>query len=274
MSTSSNSRNIIIGIVVLVVLGAVGGFLYLNRPAAEEASLDNALTALDDEESTEDAASDDGAPQTESADAAGDGEATATAAEDDAGDALADASGTWQVDTTIGEFDFADATSTFAGFRVNEELSTVGQTEAVGRTPAVSGSLEINGTVLEAATIEADFAAIESDIPRRDNAMRNAMNVDENPIGTFELTSPVDFGEVPAEGTPIAFTASGDLTVNGMTNPVEVDMEAQVADGNIVVVGSTNVVFADYGIEAPQVGPVVSIEDNGTVEMQIWFTRA
>ena len=271
MSNTSTSRNIIIGLVVLVVLGAVAAFYFLNRPAAEEASLDNALTALDDTASEGADAEPDDEPATEA-------EATDGAVTDDEESATApasleDASGTWQVDTTIGEFDFADATSTFAGFRVDEELANVGDTEAIGRTPAVSGSLEIAGTTLESATIEADFSQIESDIPRRDNAMRRAMNVDENPLGTFELTSPVDFGEIPGDGDSLAFTASGDLTVNGMTNPVEVEMEAQVAEGNILVVGTTNVVFADFGIEAPQVGPVVSIEDNGTVEMQVWFTQ-
>lgn len=44
---------------------------------------------------------------------------------------LQDASGTWQVNTDIGTFDFADATSTFAGLRVAEELRNLGATEAV-----------------------------------------------------------------------------------------------------------------------------------------------
>ena len=187
---------------------------------------------------------------------------------------ITDVSGTWVVDTTVGTFDFADATSTFVGFRVAEELRTVGQTEAVGRTPAVDGSLTIAGSRLEAATIEADFTQLVSDVPRRDSAMKRAIGVEANPTGTFTLTQPVDFGEVPQEGERITFTAIGDLTVNALTNPVEVEMEASVADGMILVVGTTPVVFADFGITAPQAGPVVAIADNGTVELQIWFAAA
>jgi len=47
---------------------------------------------------------------------------------------------TWAVDTTVGEFSYEDSTGTFVGFRVDEELSGLGSTTAVGRTPDVSGT--------------------------------------------------------------------------------------------------------------------------------------
>ena len=244
-----------VGAVALIAAGGV--VWYLNRPAPEAASIDNALEAVaDGEGGSDDAATDDAA--SEAAEAG----------------PLTDVTGTWSVTTEIGTFDFADATATFAGFRVDEELNTVGQTEAVGRTPAVSGDLTIDGTTLSAAVIEADFTQMVSDIPRRDSAMMRAMGVDANPTGTFTLTEPVDFGEVPEEGTSITFDAVGDLTVNGLTVPTTFAMEAQVADGNLLVVGTAPVTFADFEITAPQAGPVVSIDDNGTVEVQLWFTAA
>ena len=48
--------------------------------------------------------------------------------------------GTWKIDTTTGEFDFESATGTFAGFRIKEELASIGSTTAVGRTNAVTVS--------------------------------------------------------------------------------------------------------------------------------------
>jgi polyisoprenoid-binding protein YceI len=138
----------------------------------------------------------------------------------------------------------------------------------------VSGTLEIDGTQLTDASVEADFTQLVSDISRRDNAMKRAMGVEEFPTGTFTLTEPIDFGEVPDEGATTTFTAVGDLTVNGITHPAEVQMEASLADGNILVVGRAPVVFARYFISAPKAGPVVSIADEGTIEMQLWFTRA
>lgn len=268
-----------IGLVAVVLVVSVGAVIYyLNRPAAQEASIDNALTALEDATpdmtggssvaATADATGSENPP---SADVAATEEVASTGG---AADAPEDVSGTWTVNTDIGDFDFADATSTFAGFRVEEELNNVGQTEAIGRTPVVTGELEIDGTTLSDARIVADFTQMTSDIPRRENAMRRAMGVAENPLGTFSLIDPVDFDQIPAEGQTITFAAVGDLTVNGITNQTTFDMEAQVADGNILVVGQAPVVFADYDISAPQAGPVVSIQDNGTIELQVWFSRA
>lgn len=253
-----NAKALIGGIAALAVVGAGVGVWYLNRPAAEEASIDNALEAV--------AADTDSGTDIGTDTDADDGASTA--------DELDDVSGTWAVNTDVGTFDFADATSTFVGFRVDEVLASVGETEAVGRTPGVTGELVIDGTTLTAATIEADFTVIESDVPRRDDAMQRAMGVAEHPTGTFVLTEPVDFGEVPTAEDRVTFSAVGDLTVNGITNHVTLDMEAQVADGNILVVGTTPVVFADFEIETPSSPAVVSLEDNGTVEVQLWFSAA
>ena len=49
--------------------------------------------------------------------------------------------GAWTVDTETGEFDYETATGTFAGFRIQEELASIGSTTAVGRTGDVSGSI-------------------------------------------------------------------------------------------------------------------------------------
>ena len=44
-------------------------------------------------------------------------------------------------------------------------------------------------------------------------------------------------------------------------------------DGSILVVGSLDIVFADYGVEAPSAQIVVSVEDQGTLELQLWLTK-
>jgi hypothetical protein len=234
-------------IVAVVAVAAVAGLLwYLNRPVAEQASIDNALQAVEPSD----------APAPTVAEQAG------------------DVSGTWTVTTEIGEFDFGDATSTFVGFRVDEELATVGQTEAIGRTPAVSGELVLDGTTVTAVDVTADLTQMVSDVPRREGAMRRAMGVDANPTATFSLTQPIELDGVPADGETVMATGVGDLTVNGTTAPIEVELEARLVEGDLLVVGRTPVTFADFGITAPQAGPVVSIEQEGTVELQLWFVRA
>ena len=200
-------------------------------------------------------------------------QATATSAADATGPAaLEDLDGTWTVDTTVGTFDVANTTGTFVGFRVAEELANVGVTEAVGRTPAVTGSLAIAGTTLETATVEADLTQIVSDRPRRDSRIQSALGTAANPTGTFTLSEPLEVGGL-LDGETVSVTASGELTLNGVTNSVEVPLEAAATGATVVVTGSFPITFADYEVEAPTAPIVLAVEGNGTVEMQLFLTR-
>lgn len=181
--------------------------------------------------------------------------------------------GTWTVDTSIGSFSFEDATSSFVGFRVAEELASIGATEAVGRTPEVSGSIEIEGTTLLGGSFVADFTAIVSNDSRRDNKIRGALDTSQFPTGTFVLTEPVDFSAIPTDGESASVVATGDLTVHGITNSIQIPLEARLVDEVIVVVGSVDIVFADYDVEAPSAAIVLSVEDHGLIELQLFFTR-
>ena len=87
------------------------------------------------------------------------------------------------------------------------------------------------------------------------------------------LTEPIEFGRIPVGDEQITATATGELTLRGVTNPVTFEVTAQTADGRIGVLGSIPVVFEDYGIENPSFG-VVATEDNGLVEFVLVFERA
>jgi hypothetical protein len=45
-------------------------------------------------------------------------------------------------------------------------------------------------------------------------------------------------------------------------------------NGQVVVVGSTEIVFADYQIAQPTAASVLSVEDHGVIELQLVFSRA
>ncbi len=182
--------------------------------------------------------------------------------------------GTWVVDTTVGDFTMEDTTTaTFVGFRVDEVLNSIGSTTAVGRTPEVSGSVTIDGTVLESAEVTADMTAIVSDESRREDSIQSSLSTSTHPTATFALTEPVDLGDGLERGDAIDVVAVGDLTINGVTNEVEVELEAQLVDGGVLVAGSTDVVFSDYDVTTPSSPIVLSVEDNGTIEIQLWLTR-
>ena len=76
--------------------------------------------------------------------------------------------GTWTVDPTVGSFD--DFSGSFVGYRVQEELASVGATEAVGRTPDVTGTLTVDGTTITAAEFTADLTTLQSDEGNRDGS--------------------------------------------------------------------------------------------------------
>lgn len=180
-----------------------------------------------------------------------------------------DVNGIWLVDDEIGDFDFETASGSFAGFRVDEEL-TVGSVVAVGRSGGVTGSLTIEAGELVAAEITVDMTAIVSNDSRRENAIRRAVGASSDPTATFVLTDPVALPDGLADGQAVSIEATGELTVNGVTNPTTFTIDALVRDDGFgVVTGSTGVVFADFDVTAPSAPIVVSVDDEGIVEFQL-----
>jgi polyisoprenoid-binding protein YceI len=200
--------------------------------------------------------------------------AAAVATSTPVNDPSAGIEGVWQVDTGVGTFNFEEATASFVGFRVDEELANIGAVTAVGRTPSVAGSIEIEGSTLVAASIDADLRAIVSDRSRRDDAIQRALGTSSNPIASFILSEPIELGAAASAGDPLTVTAMGDLTINGVTQVVQVPLESRLVDGRILVGGSVDIVFADYGVDTPTAPVVLSVEDHGILEIQLWFSRA
>lgn len=181
-------------------------------------------------------------------------------------------SGTWTVDTSVGSFD--DFSGTFVGYRVNEELVGVGAKTAFGRTPEVSGTMTIDGVTATEVDVDADLSTLESDESFRDGSIRNqALETGRFPTATFALTEPIDVQTVPAAGESVKVDAKGTLTLHGVTRDVTVPLEAKLVNDVIVVTGQIDIAFADYGIEKPVAARVLSIEDRGVMELQLFFTK-
>ncbi|HEY6531550.1 MAG TPA: YceI family protein [Acidimicrobiales bacterium] len=186
---------------------------------------------------------------------------------------LTSVDGTWTVDNSSGEFDFESATGTFAGFRIKEELAGIGSTTAVGRTGDVTGTMSIEGTTLTAAQFDIDVSTITTNESRRDDRVQEALETDQFPTATFTLTAPVDLGADPQSGQDLSVTATGDFTVHGVTRQVEVPLQARLVDDTIVVVGSFDVTFSDYGVSVPRAAIVLSVEDHGILELQLLLVK-
>jgi polyisoprenoid-binding protein YceI len=158
-------------------------------------------------------------------------------------------------------------------YRVDEVLFGANVT-AVGETNAVTGSLDIAGTQVADATFEVDMATVESDRSQRDGQFRGRiMDVETFPTSTFTLTQPIELASVPADGEQVTATATGDLTLRGVTNTVTFDVTAQLEGDRIGVLGSIPIVFEDYDIPNPSFGGIET-EDNGVLEFVLVFQRA
>ncbi len=248
-----SKKTVLISVVVLVALAAVGlWYFVLRSDAPPPVSLDSAVESVTESTTTTTTEGSSGAETT-----------TTTAAASAAPSAGLD--GDWAIDTT----------ASFAGYRVKEELASIGFTEAVGRTSDLTGGLTIAGTSLTAVLVEVDMTTLQSDSSRRDGALGSrGLETDTFPTATFALTEPIDLGSLPVVGEPVAADAVGELTLHGVTKTVTIPLDAQLADDTtIVVVGSLEVAFADYGIESPTGFSVLDIEDPGTLELQIAFVR-
>jgi polyisoprenoid-binding protein YceI len=178
--------------------------------------------------------------------------------------------GTWSVDISIGSFsDFSDS---WVGYRVDETLAGNKANTAVGRTPDVTGTLTLDGTKITSVDITADLTTLESDDRRRDGQLRQqGIQTAQFPQATFKLTKPTDLGSAPVDGATINATATGELTLHGVTKTVQLPIRARLSGDVVTVVGSLEIQFADYSIDRPTSFAVLSVEDHGTIELQLHF---
>ena len=168
-----------------------------------------------------------------------------------------------------------------AGYRVRERLAQLpAESDAVGRTDQVSGSITISGDAsgysLTAATLQVDTTTIASDKPQRDNRLRTeGLQTDSYPTASFALTQPVAIPAAALSGTSADVTLVGDLTLHGVTKSVQIPAQAQLVNGTIQVAGSISFPLSDYNMTAPNIGGfIVSIADQGTLEFLVVFAKA
>jgi polyisoprenoid-binding protein YceI len=175
---------------------------------------------------------------------------------------------------TDGAWNLDASGDSFVGYRVTEKLAMLSApSDAVGRTSAVQGSLTLDGTNVTAVDVKADLTQLTSDDGRRDDRIRTeGLETDTFLDAEFVLTSTIALGKKPAQGSAVTATANGTLTLHGVTKEVTLTVEAQWSGNTIQVHTTIPITFADYQIVAPNSG-FVSVEDHGTIEASLTFTK-
>jgi polyisoprenoid-binding protein YceI len=174
------------------------------------------------------------------------------------------AAGTWSV-----------TSGSQAGYRVREQLASLAApSDAVGRTSAVTGTVTMaqsaSGDSVAAASVTVDVSKLSSDQSRRDQRIHSqGLESDRYPTATFQLTAPIALPATAASGQAINVSATGTLTVHGVTKTVTIPIAARLTGSKIELVGSITFPFSQFGMTPPSIGGFVSVQDNATMEFQI-----
>ncbi|HET9613914.1 MAG TPA: YceI family protein [Candidatus Limnocylindrales bacterium] len=166
------------------------------------------------------------------------------------------------------------------GYRVRERLASLSaDSDAVGRTSGITGTATIassGGSLsVTAAAFTVDMTSLASDRPMRDNRLRSdGIQTDQFPTSRFTLTQSVALPPNAAAGAAFNVTLHGNLTLHGVTRPIDLPASARLSGNTIQVAGSYSFPFSDFQINPPNIGGFVAVEDHGTLEFLVMLTRS
>jgi polyisoprenoid-binding protein YceI len=166
-----------------------------------------------------------------------------------------------------------------AGYRIREKLGFLpAQSDAVGRTSEVTGGFTLtdgaSGLQATDIAVEVDLTTLKSDDDRRDGRLRDqGLETAQFPTATFKSAGPIAVPDSARSGTEVTIDVRGDLTIHGVTKQVTIPIKARVDGDTIQLVGSLTFPLTDFAINKPSSPFVVSIEDDGTLEFQLFFTK-
>lgn len=169
--------------------------------------------------------------------------------------------GTWSV-----------SAGSLAGYRVQETFFGFSNV-AVGRTTAVAGTLGIAGNEVISAVFRIDLAAITAS-GKRQPQVASSLQTAVYPDATFRLTEPMTLSMGFSSGKTMTATATGDLTMRGISRPDSLTISGRRDGDTLQAVGSIPVAFGDWGIKGPAgFGWFGSLADHGVAEFFVVLHR-
>lgn len=239
----------VVGVAAIAVVAVAAGWWFFIREDAEpktnsQAITDDLRTAVATSEATQ-------APDGETPAAAGDGLAFTIVPEQ------------------------SEAT-----YLAGETLANVGlPSTAEGVTKDIAGTiyLSADGFALDTSQeskITVQLANLTTDQDRRDNRVREALEVDTYPEATFIITSVSEVDESIPLDQERTFQMTGMMTLHGVEKEVTWEVKAR-RDGDIMTALATiTILYTDFNITAPDIAGFVSVDDDVTLQMDIVATLA
>ncbi len=164
-----------------------------------------------------------------------------------------------------------------ARYRVAETfLRDMRYNVAVGRTRQVEGEIQVNrrSPAASRAAVTVDLTTLQSDSPRRDNAIRERwLESSKFPKARFVST---EIRKAPAsyrEGQAVELEVVGDLTVRDVTRRVAWQVSVRLSGNELRAQATTTVRMTDFGFEPPHILGIVRAENEAKLELDLVARR-
>jgi polyisoprenoid-binding protein YceI len=163
-----------------------------------------------------------------------------------------------------------------ASYRARETfVNQPGPAEAVGKTKAIQGELQLEGDGIlrgQITSMQIDLRTLTSNETRRDNFIKqNTLRTDQHPFVEFRSTStagPTLF----RPGEEATFQIPGLLTLKGSERPIVWEARAKLDGDTISGTATVRVKLTEFGLEPPRLA-ILSVEDEMTWQIDIVAER-
>ncbi|HTX29607.1 MAG TPA: YceI family protein [Streptosporangiaceae bacterium] len=179
-----------------------------------------------------------------------------------AGSPIGPLDGTWAV-----------GAGSVAGFRLRETVLGFSN-DVAGRTTAVTGTMVVAGDRVTSAMFRVDLTAVTVGGKAQPQFARS-LGTRDHPTATFTLAKPVALGPAFGSGKAVTVTATGYLTMNGVSRPVTFAISGRRDGSAIQAAGSIPVTFAEWRIAGPAgYGLLGSLASHGAAEFLLVLQRS
>lgn len=155
-------------------------------------------------------------------------------------------------------------------------LRTLGQPpkQAACSTREVSGEvvLTTDGQVLpELSKMVVDQRTLKCQAPLRDNMAQQLLNTAQFQYAEFTVTAAPGL-IIPPPTPDITYQLVGEQTVRGVTKPLTYDAQSTWSGDSSVGSSRALIKMSDFGIQPPQIGPLLQVEDTMIAEVDVKST--
>jgi polyisoprenoid-binding protein YceI len=132
--------------------------------------------------------------------------------------------------------------------------------------------MTIAGDVLTEGSFTVDMAGLMSGLSK--TTQRTVFDIAAYPTAAVVLTRPIKLTAIPAVGTVERFPATADITLHGVTRPVDFTIAAERTAGNsISVLADISFPYGQWGISAQGVPFLADLQSPATIEVLLRLTQ-